>query len=344
MGIKKEAFGSEYTLYTITNAKGTQVKVTDLGGTIVSILFQDKNEQMKDIVLGYDTPEEYMKNGGFLGAWVGRSGNRIGLAKFDLNGQTYQLPVNDNDNNLHSGPDIFSRRRADVQINGEDSITFTIEDKDLQQGYPGNFTGTCTYTLTDDDALRIAYTGECDTDTVCNMTNHSYFNLGGCMAGSVLDHEAQLSASFYTPVHPGSIPTGETKKVEKTPFDFLEPKPIGRDINREDKQLKIGEGYDHNFMIDRADGSLERFAVASCKETGIVMEALTTLPAFQLYTGNRLQGFPGKGGAAYVARQGFCLESQYVPNAINDKNFTAPVFGPDNPYHAQTCFRFTVQQ
>ena len=344
MGITKEAFGSEYTLYTITNAKGTQVKVTDLGGTIVSILFQDKNEQMKDIVLGYDTPEEYMKNGGFLGAWVGRSGNRIGLAKFDLNGQTYRLPVNDNDINLHSGPDIFSRRRADVQINGEDSITFTIEDKDLQQGYPGNFTGTCTYTLTDDDALRIAYTGECDTDTVCNMTNHSYFNLGGQESGSMEDTQLWLSCEAYTPVVDSqAIPTGEIRPVAGGPFDFTTAKEIGRDINADDEQLKFVGGYDHNFVVQKEKGTTIRFAQAYQPKTGICMDCYSDLPGVQFYAGNFIPKVAGKGGASYQPRCGFCLETQFYPNSINQEGFAKPVLKAGEKFESTTTYRFSVR-
>ena len=277
MGITKEPFGSEYTLYTITNAKGTQIKVTDLGGTIVSLLFQDKNEVMQDIVLGYDTPEEYLKNGGFLGAWVGRSGNRIGLARFELNGKAYQLPVNDNDNNLHSGPDIFSSRKAKVQITSDNCITFSIKDSDLRQGYPGNFIGTCSYTLTDDDALRIRYTGECDSDTICNMTNHSYFNLGGHACGSMEDTILWMSCDKYTPVVDGqAIPTGELRPVAGTAFDFTTQKPIGQDINADDEQLKFVGGYDHNFVIQKDKGMMVRFAEAYQPKTGICMECYTT--------------------------------------------------------------------
>ena len=246
MGITKEPFGSGYTLYTITNEKGTQVKVTDLGGTIVSILFQDKNEVMRDVVLGYGTPEEYIANGGYLGAWVGRSGNRIGGAKFTLNGKEYHLAVNNNDNNLHSGPDVWHKRKTEVTACTDNSITFELKDADLQQGYPGNLTATVTYTLTEDNALRLSYTAQCDADTVCNMTNHSYFNLGGQESGSMEDTQLWLSCEAYTPVVDfQAIPTGECRPVAGGAFDFTTAKEIGRDINVDDEQLKFVGGYDH---------------------------------------------------------------------------------------------------
>ena len=344
MAITKEPFGSEYTLYTITNSKGTQVKVTDLGGTIVSILFEDKNEVMRDIVLGYDTPEEYLKNGGFLGAWVGRSGNRIGLAKFDLNGKTYQLPVNDNDNNLHSGPDIFSCRKAKTTVSGEDTIIFTIKDSDLRQGYPGNFIGTCSYTLTNDDALRIKYTGESDADTVCNMTNHSYFNLGGHDCGSMEDTILWMSCENYTPVVDSqAIPTGEYRPVAGGAFDFTTEKQIGRDINADDEQLKFVGGYDHNFVIQKDKGMMVRFAEAYQPKTGICMECYTDLPGVQFYAGNFIPEVPGKGGASYKPRDGFCLETQFYPNSINQEGFAKPILRAGEVVESVTTYRFTVR-
>ena len=344
MGITKEPFGSEYTLYTITNAKGTQIKVTDLGGTIVSLLFQDKNEVMQDIVLGYDTPEEYLKNGGFLGAWVGRSGNRIGLARFELNGKAYQLPVNDNDNNLHSGPDIFSSRKAKVQLTSDNCITFSIKDSDLRQGYPGNFIGTCSYTLTDDDALRIRYTGECDSDTICNMTNHSYFNLGGHACGSMEDTILWMSCDRYTPVVDGqAIPTGELRPVAGTAFDFTTQKPIGQDINADDEQLKFVGGYDHNFVIQKDKGMMVRFAEAYQPKTGICMECYTDLPGVQFYAGNCIPEMHGKDGALYGPRDGFCLETQFYPNSINQEGFAKPILRAGEVVESVTTYRFTVR-
>ena len=344
MGITKEPFGSGYTLYTITNEKGTQVKVTDLGGTIVSILFQDKNEVMRDVVLGYGTPEEYMENGGYLGAWVGRSGNRIGGAKFTLNGKEYHLAVNNNDNNLHSGPDVWHKRKTEVTACTDNSITFELKDADLQQGYPGNLTATVTYTLTEDNALRLSYTAQCDADTVCNMTNHSYFNLGGQESGSMEDTQLWLSCEAYTPVVDfQAIPTGECRPVAGTAFDFTTPKTIGRDIGADDEQLKFVGGYDHNFVIQKEKGSMIRFAEAYQPKTGICMECYTDLPGVQFYAGNGLHEVAGKNGARYAPRHGFCLETQFYPNSINQEGFAKPVLKAGDTFRSDTVYKFSVR-
>ena len=344
MSVTKESFGTDYTMYTITNSKGTQVKLTDLGGTVVSILFEDKNETMRDVVLGYDTPEAYMENGGFFGAWVGRSGNRIDKARFSIGEKTYQLTVNDNENNLHSGPDIFSRRRAKVTECTEDTVTFEMEDKDLQQGYPGNFTASVSYTLTDENALRLTYRARCDQDTVCNMTNHSYFNLGGHDSGSMESTQLQLSCDYYTPViDHQAIPTGELRAVKGTAFDFTQAKPIGRDIGADDEQLKFVRGYDHNFVIARERGPVIKFAEAYQPETGICMECYTDLPGVQFYAGNGIGEKAGKGGVSYHSRCGFCLETQFYPNSINQEGFAKPILKAGEEFESVTCYKFSVK-
>ena len=344
MAVTKEPFGNDYTLYTITNEHGTQVKLTDLGGTVVSILFEDKNETMRDVVLGYDTPEAYMTNGGYLGAWVGRSGNRIDKAKFTLGGKTYQLPVNDNENNLHSGPDVFSRRRAEVVSVLEDAVTFRLKDASLQQGYPGSFTAEVTYTLTEDNALRMEYRAECDQDTVCNMTNHSYFNLGGHDCGSMEDTLLQLNCEYYTPViDHQAIPTGEYRQVKGTAFDFTQAKPIGQDIGADDEQLKFVGGYDHNFVIRKERGPAIKFAQAYQPKTGICMECYTDLPGVQFYAGNGIGEKAGKGGAVYRNRSGFCLETQFYPNSINQDGFAKPILKAGEEFKSVTTYKFSVR-
>ena len=343
MSVTKEAFGSEYTLYTIQNQNGTVAKVTDLGGTLVSLLFQDKNEVMRDVVLGYDTPEEYVKNDFFFGAWVGRSGNRIAQAKFELNGRSFSLTVNDNENNLHSGMDFFHLRRANVTAVTEDSVTFEIVDKDLQQGYPGNFTAQLTYTLTEDDVLRLKYSAVCDQDTVCNMTNHSYFNLGGHDSGSILDTQLKLSCEAYTPVIDSqAIPTGELRPVEGTVFDFTKAKTIGQDIEADDEQLKFVGGYDHNFVIAKEKGTTVKFAEAYQPKTGICMECYSDLPGVQLYVGNFITKHSGKGGAVYDYRGGFCLETQFYPNSINQEGFAKPVLKAGETFESVTSYKLSV--
>ncbi len=344
MAVTKEPFGSNYTMYTITNAQGTQVRLTDLGGTVVSVLFQDKNEVMRDVVLGYDTPEEYLANGGFLGAWVGRSGNRIDKAKFELNGKTYQLDVNDNDNNLHSGQDFFHCRNAEVISCTEDSVTFQIKDADLQQGYPGNFTATVTYILTEDNVLRMKYTAKSDQDTICNMTNHSYFNLGGHDCGSMEDTQLWLCCEHYTPVIDyQAIPTGELRPVKGTAFDFTTPKEIGQDINADDEQLKFVEGYDHNFAVRKEKGSIIKIAEAYQPRTGICMEVYSDLPGVQFYAGNGIGEVKGKGGVQYNNRHGFCLETQFYPNSINQEGFAKPILKAGEEFESVTSYKFSVR-
>ena len=344
MSVTKEPFGSVYTLYTITNKNGTQAKVTDLGGTLVSLLIKDKKEVVRDVVLGYDTPEEYRDNGFFFGAWVGRSGNRIDKAKFRIDGKSYSLTVNDNENNLHSGMDYFHLRKASVAACTEDSVTFEIVDKDLQQGYPGNFTAQLTYTLTDDDALELKYNAVSDKDTVCNMTNHSYFNLGGHDSGSILDTQLRLDCRAYTPVIDSqAIPTGELRPVAGTAFDFTEPKTIGRDIDADDEQLKFVGGYDHNYVITENKGGMVKFAEAYQPKTGICMECCSDLPGVQLYVGNFITRHPCKGGAQYDYRGGFCLETQFYPNAVNQDGFAKPVLKAGETFESVTSYKFSVR-
>lgn len=344
MSVTKEAFGNEYTLFTITNGNGMQAKVTDLGGTLVSLLFRDKKGVMRDVVLGYDTPREYKENGFFFGAWVGRSGNRIDKARFELNGRTYQLSVNDNENNLHSGMDYFHLRKAQVKEYTDDSVTFEIFDRDLQQGYPGNFTAELTYTLTEDNALRLTYRAKSDQDTICNMTNHTYFNLGGHDSGSILNTQLMLACKAYTPVIDSqAIPTGELRPVEGTAFDFTAAKPIARDIGADDGQLKYGGGYDHNFVIKKEKGATVKFAEAYQPDTGITMECFTDLPGVQLYVGNFITKHKGKGGADYDYRNGFCLETQFYPNSINQEGFAKPVLKAGEEFESVTSYRFSVR-
>ncbi len=344
MAVTKAPFGKDYTMYTIINEKGTQLKLTDLGGTVVSFLFQDKNEEMRDLMLGYDTPEDYLKNGFFFGAWVGRSGNRIDKAKFSLGGKEYKLTVNDNDNNLHSGRDFFSFRKAEVTEVTEDSVTFQIKDADLQQGYPGNFTACVTYRLTDDNILRIKYSAESDQDTICNMTNHTYFNLGGHDSGSVESTKLQLNCECFTPiVDYQAIPTGELRLVKGTEFDFTEAKEIGRDIETDDDQLQCVGGYDHNFVIKKEKGTVIKFAEAYQPKTGICMECYTDLPGVQFYAGNGIKEHTGKGGVKYGKRHGFCLETQFYPNSINQDGFAKPILKAGEKFESVTSYKFSVK-
>lgn len=349
MSVTREAFGKtrdgqELSLFTIDNGQ-MQVKLTDLGATIVSVIMQDKNENKVDVVLGYEDAQGYYENTCFFGAVIGRSGNRIDKGRFTLNGKPYQLAVNDNENNLHSGPNGFDKRRWEVERISDDSLTFFLQDADMEQGYPGNFQVSVTYTLDANNTLRLHYEAESDQDTVANLTNHVYFNLGGHDSGSIEGQELMLAAQWYTPViDHQAIPTGECAPVAGTVFDFTTPHRIGERINEEVEQLKFVQGYDHNFVIRDNKGPVIRIAEAYCADTGICMDVSTDLPAVQFYAGNCMTpDQKGKNGAVYQPRHGFCLETQYVPNSINMDNFARPVLKAGEKYDSLTCYRFFVR-
>ena len=338
-GMSRE--GEPLTLYTLDNGS-VQVQLTDLGATIVSVKMQDKYENIRDIVLGYDTPEEYYENTCYFGAVIGRSGNRIDKGRFTIDGKEYQLAINDNENNLHSGPNGFDVRKWTTEAVSENSVTFFLEDGDLEQGYPGKFQISITYELTSENTLVLHYQGESDADTVANLTNHVYFNLGGHDSGSIEGHELMLTAKAYTPVRDHqAIPTGECAPVAGTPMDFTSPKLIGKEIDADFEQLTFVGGYDHNFVLAADKGAVQKFAEAYCPETGICLEAYTDLPGVQFYAGNFITPHKGKGGVVYNKRQGFCLESQYYPNSINQEGFASPLLKAGEKYDTRTCYRFT---
>lgn len=338
--------GTPLSLYSFTNKNNMTMAVTDLGATLVSVQLPDREGVVRDVVLGYDTPEAYLKNTCYFGAVIGRSGNRIDQGRFEINGTMYQMDQNDNENNLHSGQDGFDRRKWQVSDLDEtkNKITFTIESPDGDQGFPGNFRVSVTYTLTDENEIILAYEGMSDQDTVANLTNHSYFNLAGHDGGSMEDHELLLLAKAYTLVRDGkAIPTGEIAPVAGTPMDFLVAKPIGRDIEADFEQLKFVGGYDHNYVLSEKNGEMKKMAEAYCDRTGIAMEVFTDCCGVQFYAGNFITDHEGKGGVIYKKRQGFCLESQYYPNSINQEGFPKPILKAGEPYRTTTSYRFFVK-
>lgn len=337
--------GTELSLYSFTNKNNVTMTVTDLGATLVGVVVPDKDGTLRDVVLGYDTPQDYLDNTCYFGAVIGRSGNRIDKGRFTINGKTYQLDINDNENNLHSGNDGYDGRKWDVIACDEEkrSITFGLQSPDGDQGYPGNFTVKITYTLTDDNEVVLHYEGSSDADTVANLTNHAYFNLAGHDGGSIEDHELQILAKYYTPVRDGqAIPTGEIAPVEGTPMDFCTAKPIGRDIRADFEQLAFVGGYDHNFVLADHAGEKRKMAEAYCAQTGIRMEAFTDCCGVQFYAGNFITPQTGKGGVHYGSRCGFCLESQYYPNAVNQPNFPSPVLKAGEKYETETVYQFSL--
>lgn len=346
MGIVKELFGTakdgkEVYAFTLENVKGVKAKVINYGAILVNLYVPDADGNVEDVVLGFDNLEGYYGNGSFFGATIGPSANRIADASFELNGKVYQLDVNDGTNNLHSHKELgYHKRVWDARVNDDNSVTFSLEAPDGDMGFPGNKKVSLTYSLSDENELKLAYHGVSDMDTLLNMTNHTYFNLGGHKAGKIEDHLLTLHASCYTPVVPGAIPTGEIALVEGTPMDFTQAKPIGRDINADFEQLKLTLGYDHNWVIDNADGSLREFAVLEDPKSGRKMKAFTTLPGVQFYAGNCISEEIGKEGAAYGPRLGMCLETQYYPDTIHKPQFPSAVFGPKREYDAVTVYQF----
>lgn len=346
MSISKEFFGTardgkEVYAFTLENANGMKARVINFGAILVNLYVPDRNGNVEDVVLGYDSLEDYYRNASFFGATIGPSANRIGNASFQINGKTYQLDVNDGPNNLHSNKELgYHKRVWNVEDVGDNSVTFSVEAPDGDMGFPGNKKITMTYSLSEDNQLKFSYHGISDADTLINMTNHTYFNLSGHQAGKIEDHILTLRASRYTPVLPGSIPTGEIAPVAGTPMDFTNPKPIGQDIGADFEQLKLAFGYDHNFVIDDADGTLREIAMVEDVKSGRKMKAFSTLPGVQFYAGNCIEEETGKGGTPYGARVGMCLETQYFPDTINKPNFPSAVFGPDRDYDSVTVYQF----
>lgn len=324
----------------IANSKGMRAEVCTLGATLVSLFFKDKNGVEKDLVLGYDNPADYLNHTTYFGATVGRNGNRIKNGKFTLNGTEYLLEKNDGENNLHSGSKGLCYKEWEVEKETENSVTLSSVSKDLEQGFPGTMTAKVTYAIGEDNALSIDYEAVSDKDTVANFTNHSYFNLGGHDSGTMVNQKLELYSSKFTPVDGTLIPTGELRDVKGTPMDFTEFKAIGKEIDAEDEQLKFGGGYDHNFIVDGKGYRLMAEAVS--EDTGIHMKAYTDAPAVQFYAGNFIKKQVGKGGCAYDDRHGFCLESQYCPDAVNNPAFESPILKAGETYRTRTVYQFSI--
>lgn len=330
--------GKEILLYTIKNGNGMEASVTNLGAILVTLLVPDKDGEVKDVVLGFDKGEEYLTNPCFFGATIGRSANRIAGAKFAIDGVTYRLKVNDNENNLHSDADSGYHKQLWDAEPSDNAVKFSYFSPDGEMGFPGNLKISVTYTLTEDNALELYYDGISDKKTLINLTNHSYFNLSGHDAKSILDTSVVLYASHYTPIVPGAIPTGEIAAVAGTPMDFTAAKTIGKEIDTDWEQLTMVNGYDHNFVLDNYDKTLHKIAETSAD--GRTMEVYTDLPGVQFYTGNGTQALTGKGGAVYGPRNAFCLETQYYPNSINQEGFQKPEFDAGERYQTKTVYRF----
>jgi len=341
------ADGESVELYTLTNKQGVEVKIMTYGAAIVSIKTPDRQGRLEDVVLGFDTLDGYLKDHPYFGVIIGRYGNRIGRARFVLDGVEYKLPANDGPNTLHGGKKGFDKvlwKARDVSDGQAPRLELSYLSRDGEEGFPGNLTATVVYSLTDANELRIDYFATTDKPTVVNLTNHSYFNLGGADEPDILNHELTLYASRYTPVDEYLIPTGELASVEGTPFDFRKPTPIGARIDQPDEQLRRGRGYDHNFVLDSGASPTPALAARVVEpKSGRLLEVLTTEPGIQFYSGNFLDGtIKGKGGKVYGKRSGFCLETQHFPDSPNKPQFPSTVLRPGEKYQTTTVFRFGV--
>lgn len=332
--------GDSVKLYTLTN--GTAVAaISNYGARVISLHVPDKNGNLVDVVLGYKDLAAYRQSGeGFYGAIVGRYGNRIAKGQFELEGQQYQLELNDGPNTLHGGTNGFFGKVWEVQHVTDSSLALQYVSPDGDAGYPGKLEATVTYTLTSDNGLDIAYRATTDKATVVNLTNHAYFNLSGEGDSTILDHLLTIRADGYTPVDETLIPTGEIAQVENTPFDFRQPTAIGARIDTADAQLLLGKGYDHNFVLKK-DAGLQLVATVESPKTGIVMDILTEEPGLQFYSGNFMDKVQNaKGGKTYGYRSAFCLETQHFPDAPNQPDFPSTVLEPKAEYHTRTVYRF----
>ncbi|HEX8139109.1 MAG TPA: aldose epimerase family protein [Pyrinomonadaceae bacterium] len=343
----KTAAGETVELFTLRNSHGTEARIMTYGGIVVSLKVADRRGRMEDVVLGYDTLEGYLKdNGPYMGALVGRYANRIAKGRFSLNGTEYKLAQNNGENHLHGGIRGFDKVVwKGTALRGR-GVRLTYLSKDGEEGYPGNLSVTVTYTLTDQNELKIDYSATTDKATVVNLTHHSYFNLAGAGSGDILSHEVMINADRFTPVSDsGAIPTGELRSVRGTPMDFTRLTAVGARIEQPFDQLQFGRGYDHNWVLNKSRARRPTLAARVYEAgTGRVMEVYTTEPGVQFYTGNFLDGtITGKGGKVYQRRYGLCLEAQHYPDSPNQPNFPSTVLKPGQRYTQTTIYKFSAR-
>lgn len=348
-GVQIEPFGEvdgrSVQLYTVTNANGLQMKATNYGGIITHLYAPDREGNLEDIVLGYDSLEGYLEQTPYFGAIIGRYANRIEGGEFTLDGKTYTLAVNNGPNALHGGEKGFDKVVWDATTfdeGNERGIAFTYTSPAGEEGYPGTLQARVTYTLNDDDELIFDYHATTDEATPVNLTQHSYFNLAGVGEGKILNHEVMINADEFTPVDSTLIPTGELRSVEGTPFDFTKPTAIGARINEDNRQLEFGLGYDHNFVLNGEAGEMKLAARVTEPTSGRVMTVSTTEPGLQFYTGNFLDGSITGKGVTYAHRTGFCMETQHFPNSPNEPSFPSTILRPGEEYISRTIYAFGV--
>ena len=339
----KTVDGKKVQLFTLKNTQGTISQITNYGGIVVNLWTKDRDGNFGDIVLGYNTLDEYLnKPNAYFGALIGRYGNRIAKGKFTLDETEYTLATNNNENHLHGGVKGYHAVVWDANQKDEQTLELKYLSPDMEEGYPGNLQITVVYTLTNENELKIEYSATTDKKTIVNLTGHSYFNLKGEGNGDINDHLLQLNASQYTPVDATLIPTGKLENVQGTPMDFQNAKPIGKEIEADYEQIKIGLGYDHNYVLNK---NFDATFVAKITEpqSGRIMEIYSSEPGVQFYSGNFLDGtLVGKSGKAYEYRSAFCLETQHFPDSPNKPNFPSVILNPTEKYHTVTIHKFSV--
>lgn len=341
--MKEQLFGNvdnkPVNQYTLTNAKGMMVKIINYGGIITDIQVPDRNGEMGNVLLSYDSLSGYRQTGNpYFGALVGRYANRIANARFTLDGKTYKLPANNNGNTLHGGLKGFDKVVWDAEQNNN-VLTLKYDSKDGEEGFPGNLHAQVVYTLTDDNELKLDYTATTDKPTPVNLTNHSYFNLSAGKSPTIESHELMLDADKYTIVNDKLIPTGQHPPVKGTPMDFTKPKKIGKDLGM------VKGGYDHNYVLNKSSKDLSLAATAYDSSSGRYMEMFTSEPGVQFYSGNFLDGtLTGtRGGAKYVQHAGFCLEAQHFPDSPNQPGFPTTILKPGDTYRHTTIYKFSLK-
>ena len=346
---KKEVDGKKVSLFNLKNKNGVVCQITNYGARVVTLFVPNKDKKRTDVVLGLESIDQYLKNGEYLGAIVGRYGNRIANGKFSLDGKTYSLFKNNGPNTLHGGKkgyaDVVWDAHAYTTTNGEDAIELSYLSKDGEEGFPGNLQIKVTYTLTEANELKIEYWAQTDAATVLNLTNHAYFNLKGAGNGDIFSHNLTLFADNFTPTDSTLIPTGKIQSVANTPMDFRTPHTIGERINENTIDLKYGLGYDHNWILNKKSNELTLAAKVSEPSTGIEMNVFTTEPAIQFYSGNFLDGkIIGKEKKQYNHRTAFCMEAQHYPDAPNHANFPSTVLKPGDTYTQTTIYQFGLMK
>jgi aldose 1-epimerase len=338
--------GEKIQLFTLKNKNGLISQITNFGGRIVSLWTPDIHGNFEDVVLGYDAIETYINppNEIYLGALIGRYGNRIAKGQYGINGKSFTGVINNGPNHLHGGTKSFSHVVWDAKIINEQRLELTYLSLDGEEGYPGNLTVNVVYTLTDNNALEIEYKATTDATTHINLTNHSYFNLKGGGKGTITDHLLQINADSYLPTDETSIPLESLESVENTPFDFRKLKSIGKNLNDENKQLAIASGYDHTLVFNNLDkNSIAAFALEPT--SGRTLKLYTNEPGAQFYTGNWISGCgTGKRGKTYLSQEAFCLETQHFPNTPNQSNFPSTLLNPGEEYNSFCSYMFGTQK